>query len=367
MVTHRKNNSTPPDAPYRLTNGFPSVRSELAKQSTKAVENRALSFSLDTVAQMNIEDVPFDIFAQYLSKQIKKSARLTERRKLKKQFVSKLKKFGFAEEADLLERCSANFSALVCGNGHSFRPIVDFRCHLPFCPDCWELKAVREMNRNLPKIIQSLKADPSLILAFCTLTIVSDRKRALRAGNRKIKDNFRALRRRDIWQNCVGGIGRIENTFSSKYGWHPHIHSLLLLKNYIPQNLLSDAWAGITGDSKIVDIRQVRDVAAGLVETIKYPFKPGDLRKLGKEQIQQMLNSKGDRLGLSFGLLFGLEIESDKPITDEYADFVEETKKLEIGDCCPICQSRLDLIDFTADSYANFLGSVPIRHRPLIC
>ncbi len=115
----------------------------------------------------------------------------------------------------------------------------------------------------------------------------------------------------------------------------------------------------------VVDIRTVKDVAEGLVETIKYPFKPTDLKKLGKTEIQEMLDSKGERLGISFGVLFGIEVDDDIGATleNEYADFVEGTKKLEIGDACPICQSRLDLIDFTAEGYARFFGCVPVSVR----
>jgi hypothetical protein len=135
-----------------------------------------------------------------------------------------------------------------------------------------------------------------------------------------------------------------------------------LLKGYIPQNLLSDAWKEVTSDSMIVDIRQVHDVAAGLVECIKYPFKPADLRKLGKPEIEEMLALKGERLGLSFGCLFGLEADEDVEamLESDYADFVEETKVLEIGDACPICATRLDLIDFGADDYVGFLASVAV-------
>ena len=207
-----------------------------------------------------------------------------------------------------------------------------------------------------------MKDNPELIVAFNTLTIRSNKQRALKADCRQLKADFRKLRNRDIWENCVGGIGRIENTNSRKHGWHPHLHNLLLLKDYIPQNLLSDSWHEITKDSMVVDIRQVRDVAAGLVEIIKYPFKSTDLKKLGKAEIQEMLDLKGKRLGLSFGILFGLEADDDIETTleNDYSDFVDEAKNLKIGDSCPICQSKLDLIDFSADDYASFLGSVPI-------
>ncbi len=330
------------------------------------------SFLLDTVAQMNISDVGASVFDRYLAKQLRRSERLTERQNIKKMFEIKLRKLGFVEEAERLKKCCANFKALVCGNGHSFRPIVDYRCHLPFCPDCWELKSHRELNRTLPKILQALKDDESLILAFCTLTLRSDKKRGLRGGCRQLKANFKDLRRQKVWKNCVGGYGRIENTNSRRLGWHPHLHNLLLLRDYVPQKELSAAWHGITKDSMIVDIRTVKDVAAGLVECIKYPFKPADLRRLGKSEIVEMLNMKGERLGVSFGVLFGIETDDDIEATleNEYAEFVEETKILEIGDACPICQTKLDLVDFEARNYARFLGSIPVptkaRGKPII-
>jgi hypothetical protein len=180
-----------------------------------------------------------------------------------------------------------------------------------------------------------------------------------------LKKDFKDLRRQIVWKNCVGGFGRIENTFKKNVGWHPHLHSILLLKNYIPQNALSNAWNDVTGGSMVVDIRTVHDVAKGLIEAIKYPFKPADLNKLGKKQITEMIEMKGERLGVSFGVLFGLEIDADldAETDDTYAEFIAETKVLEIGDACPICQTKLDLINFTAKGYAQFLGSININTR----
>jgi hypothetical protein len=209
-----------------------------------------------------------------------------------------------------------------------------------------------------------LKNDPSLIVAFNTLTIKSDNERSLINGCRKIKKDFKQLRRQIVWKNCVGGFARIENTFKKNVGWHPHLHSTLLLKNYIPQKEESNVWNDITGGSMVVHIETVHDVAEGLIETIKYPFKPADLNKLGKKQIKEMIEMKGERLGVSFGVLFGLEIDDDLEETNtEYAEFIAETKSLEIGDPCPICQTKLDLIDFTAAGYAKFLGSINIHTR----
>ncbi len=350
-----------------LPGGFPASAGRRAHRSPGA-SAPVVSFSLDTVSQLNISGVSLEVFTQYVTKQLRASETLIDRLKVKGLIIARLEKFGFTEQADKLKRCSENVKSLVCGDGHSFRTIVDYRCRLPFCPDCCRVKANAQLARTLPKIHQALKDDPSLIVAFNTLTLRSDsdtKNRNLKAGCKEIKSSFKALRRQKIWENCVGGFGKIENTASKKFGWHPHLHSILLLKNYIPQKLLSDAWHGITKDSMIVDIRSVHHIASGLVETIKYPFKPSDILRLNKSQIKEMIDLKGERLGLSFGVLFGIEVDDDilDDLKDEYSEFNEETKTLEIGDACPLCGSRLDLIDFTAKNYARFISVMSVKMK----
>jgi hypothetical protein len=359
---------------------------ETSKGNGNAPEKTRLSFSLDTVAQSpvldnfladdfvakdNVFGAEVDVITKYIARQLKRAAKLEGRLGHKKEIVKLLYKFGFVEQADSLKKCNANVSVLVCGSGHSFRKIVDHRCHLPICADCQETKSLRELARNLPKFLQLLKDNPHLILAFMTLTLRSDKKRGLRGGCKQIKRSFAKLRGRKVWKNCIGGVGRIENTFNRMNGWHPHIHCLLLLEKYLVQKDLSDTWHDITGDSMIVDIRQVYDLKAGLVECIKYPFKLSDVRSFSREQFKEIFELKGERLGVSFGECYGLDIEDDieETLENEYTDFVEETKILEIGDACPICQSKLDLIDFSADGYAKFLGSTPVsphsRGKPI--
>jgi hypothetical protein len=125
---------------------------------------------------------------------------------------------------------------------------------------------------------------------------------------------------------------------------------------------MSAKWQAITKDSMIVDIRQVYDLKAGLVECIKYPFKLSDVRSFTREQFKEIFELKGERLGVSFGECYGLDVDDDidETLDNDYAEFIEETKVLEIGDACPICQTKLDLIDFSADGYARFLGSTPV-------
>lgn len=333
-----------------------------------------VSFSLDTVPQSpisysnadeNSNDLgrDVDVITKYVSRQLKRAAKLEGRLEHKKEIVKLLLKFGFHEQADKLKKCNANVSVLVCGDGHCFNKYVDYRCHLPVCADCSETKSLKELARILPKFLQSLRDNPALILALMTLTLASDKKRALRVGCKQLKRSFAKLRGRKVWANCIGGVGRIENTFNRMLGWHPHIHCLLLIKDYLPQKDLSANFQAITKDSKIVDIRQVHDLTSGLVECVKYPFKLADVRSFSREQFKEIFELKGERLGVSFGEFYGMELDADieEVLETDYSDFVEETKNLAIGDACPICQSKLDLIDFSADGYAKFLASVPIE------
>ena len=69
---------------------------------------------------------------------------------------------------------------------------------------------------------------------------------------------------------CVYGF---EMTWSSRYGWHPHVHVVANIK-WIEQRWLSKVWEEYTG-APIVDI--VRIQREGLTEAVKYPVKPETL------------------------------------------------------------------------------------------
>ncbi len=348
------------------------------RSSQNETQTASDSYSIYTVAQspnsnafvdkdlgtrFDYSSVSADVLTKYLSDQLRRAAKLEGRLEYKKEIVKILHKFGFVEQADKLKKCNANVSVLVCGSGHSFNKYVDYRCHLPVCADCQETKSLRELARILPKFLQLLKDNPDLILAFMTLTLRSDKKRGLRGGCGRIKKDFSKLRDRKVWKDCIGGVGRIENTFNRMLGWHPHIHNVLLLNEFLPQKDLSAGWHGITGDSMVVDIQQVHDLKVGLIECIKYPFKLSDVRSFSREQFKEIFELKGERLGVSFGECYGLDVDDDieAALETEHTDFAEETKKFAIGDACPFCQSKLDLIDFSAGGYAKYLLSVPIE------
>lgn len=331
--------------------------------------NRSQTSSLVKEAQLNItpkgsSDVVTNIF---LLRQRKDAERIVSRRESKRLFEKKLREFGYEDEANRLARCSHKYRGLKCNNPtrqHILRPYNLFRCELPFCPDCTMKDGNREYQRTLPKFLQALRDDISLTVAFMTLTRKVDPKRDLAATCDEIKEAFNKLRHRRMFASCVGGYFRIESTITDN-GWNVHLHATLLLNKMIRQNDLSAAWLSITGDSKITDIQPITNIDDGLGKTLHYPFKPADMHKMSKSEVEQMLATKGKRLGQSFGVLFGIETDAGivEDNLDEYGKFVAKVKRLKVGDLCPICESPLRLVELTADELANYLQSSP---KPVI-
>lgn len=256
--------------------------------------------------------------------------------------MARLQQLGFLKAARELEQCHSTVNFTGCEQKHVFNVMFDEHCGLPFCPDCQHEKAMREFSRNLPKIQQALRENPKLIPALLTPTIKSDRERSYNDGNKEMKEVFKKLRRRPFFKkNVAGGTGRIENTFSTESRFHPHGHYFLLMNDYIEQEVLSDALSDITGgESMVIDIRQVNNVLHGLLEVLKYPFKCADILEMDAEDVRQILRSKGTRLGISFGVLYGTQVEEEE--LSELRAFLDEAKDLKPGaDCCPVCRSSV--------------------------
>ena len=72
----------------------------------------------------------------------------------------------------------------------------------------------------------------------------------------------------------------------------------------------------ITGDSFIVDVSPISDMASGFVEVLKYALKFSDLSLEDNYHAFQVLS--GQRLMDSFGILRGVEIPEE--LTDEPLD-----------------------------------------------
>lgn len=89
----------------------------------------------------------------------------------------------------------------------------------------------------------------------------------------------------------------------SKAGlWHVHAHIIADAK-YMPQRELSDEWLAVTGDSPIVDIRQIKNAEAAASYVAKYGSKAFDAGLLREpRKLAEVITSlKGSRLCTTFG------------------------------------------------------------------
>ena len=109
-------------------------------------------------------------------------------------------------------------------------------------------------------------------------------RRAHKRLNQRRRDHLKGKGYTE-WSKAAGGITSYEFTKQDEGDWHPHIHALVMLDDFIDQKALSAEWLDITGDSFVVDIRRIRsnpnagglDIASGLLEVCKYALKFHDM------------------------------------------------------------------------------------------
>jgi hypothetical protein len=140
-------------------------------------------------------------------------------------------------------------------------------CHDRFCVPCARARAFN-IRANLAKHTEGLT------LRFVTLTMAHS-DHTLDHQLDRLYRAFRSLRATPLWRDRVrGGVAFLEVKLSEVDNrWHPHFHCLID-STFLPQQLLSSTWLDVTSDSKIVDIRLVRDPAEVDKYITKYVTKP---------------------------------------------------------------------------------------------
>ena len=140
------------------------------------------------------------------------------------------------------------------------------RCRSRWCEACGrERRSLIQMNlaKHLPK--QRIR--------FMTLTLKSTDDQP-EVCVRRLYACFRKLRQRQKMKSLIrGGIAFLELTYTpERRQFHPHLH-IIFEGNYVPHAQLRNEWLSVTGDSFIVDVRQVArpDHAIGYVA--KYASK----------------------------------------------------------------------------------------------
>jgi len=145
-------------------------------------------------------------------------------------------------------------------------------CHVRFCPLCSASRSSM-IRTNTANWLKSL-SEPK----FLTLTL-KHTDDSLTSQVDRLYDSFRTMRRQKFFKKIRGGIWFFELKVGKDDKWHPHLH-LVLDSPFLPQKTISEAWLGITGDSYVVDIKQIRDVKKVADYVAKYAVKPVNLISL---------------------------------------------------------------------------------------
>ncbi len=313
-------------------------------------ETVAFTPSLDTVQQVDNAEREFRRASQ------SKSERWTLRTPTKRDIVARLERVS-AKDALRLKQCCSAFRVLTCGI-HPLRSYPTFRCKKLFCPDCAAERANRLGNQTEAKIAEVMKTTKGRL---CLLTLTTKNAPTLDGGLSNLKKAFTQFKRKKVFKERIKGyFGGFEYTFNPKTNdFHIHLHLIVLRGKFWNQSDISDAWRDVTGDSFIVDIREIKDAHKGVKEVCKYVVKSNDLMKMPDEKFLEVVKmKKGTRMFITGGCFYNVKLddadETDDNIFSQFTDLTE-------GDACPFCKQ--ELFDVFVDRKTHIglheLGSMP--------
>lgn len=197
---------------------------------------------------------------------------------------------------DRWDACATN---LWCGHVES-KPeetiLIGSYCHDRFCPICGTRRTTC-VRSNLEDWLKGKT------VRLVTLTLRTETEPLLTSVKR-LYLCFKRLRRTTFWKEHVtGGTAVLECKWNAeKQKWHPHLHMVCEGK-YIPQAELSNAWFDVTGDSRIVDVRLIRQDTDAVNYVTKYLTKQlsDTLTHQPDRAIELIKVLQGRRMLLSFG------------------------------------------------------------------
>lgn len=185
--------------------------------------------------------------------------------------------------------------------------VVWGHCRDRMCPRCQEERA-RKVRGRVRDLVSTYNAP-----RFMTLTLAPDGS-GLAARLSKLLRSYRELRRRRSFREYVSaGVAAIEIVLNRETReWHVHLHAVVD-GDYFPQQLLSDEWRSVTGDSYIVDIRSVKDRNATSDYIAKYVSKAVDIHAWPPGAVREYaIATTGRRVLITSGLSHACNVDPRK-------------------------------------------------------
>jgi hypothetical protein len=283
-----------------------------------------------------------------------RSQRARERLRTKEHLARLAVGLGEVELAHKIERCHSRLSVLTCGR-HIARIIPNFTCEFRLCPDCGRRRSRKLQNKYLP-VMRGFMLHRKVTPVHLVLT-QTHRKEDRKQSAKRIKDSFTRLQRRGFWKEYFkGGTWSLEFAKDKNGLHHTHLHIIGFRRKFFDIELLRDEWLAATGDSHVLHLKPIKDIAAGLQEVVKYVSKPLDIRRFGADDLREFLELKNMRMFGTFGEFrdFCKDFEpsdNDAAAVDDLKSF---SRDLVEGCACPQCNEPLFDLRMSAKELPQF-------------
>lgn len=206
------------------------------------------------------------------------------------------------------QSCRRTQNFAECGNtlwavadGSELRLVCN-RCHDRLCETCQRERQAAVVEGVLLKCHDAEKR-----LRFVTLTLKHVAAPLALQLDRLISC-FKLLRSHPaVSRAMLGGVWFVEVKLDKAGNlWHPHLH-VIVEGDFVQQKVLAKSWYEVTGDSYIVDIRQIDSVAERARYVAKYATKPlHSAVSLQQVKLEEFVVAiKGRRLYQCFGSWVG--------------------------------------------------------------
>ncbi len=283
-----------------------------------------------------------------------RSQRARERLRTKEHLTRLAVGLGEVELAEKIDRCHSRLSVLTCGR-HIARIIPNFTCEFRLCPDCGRRRSRKLQNKYLPAM-RAFMLHNKVTPVHLVLTQTHQKENRKQSAKR-IRDAFTKLQRRGFWnQHFKGGTWSLEFTKDKNGLHHTHLHIIGFRRKFFDIELLRSEWLTATGDSHVLHLKPITDIAAGLREVVKYVSKPLDIRRFGAEDLKEFLGLKNMRMFGTFGEFrnFCKDFEPSDNDAAAVGELESLARDLVEGCACPQCSEPLFDLRMSAKELPQF-------------